>query len=387
MIPWSILSHSESGSEVVLHYLRETDHAWLRSLLDVYLRFAGRKQRELDEHLQAPLPVACSPLRLSQARCVLDKLCRSPGTPPVRPRAIRSAVFETAAADLPRQEVLRRVARRYKMTVPGVEEALFADLPAELRLAAPPPELTPGVLALHVNLAMVQSLLHRAHRVLLDLEGHARTVLGQARWLGLMCVVGPGDEGYRFRAELSGPMALFRRTRVYGRALAGLVPQLAWCNRFHLRAECELAGEPRWFRLQSGDPVLPAAAPARFDSRVEARFHEDFLRLAPDWDLIREPQPVQAGPHWLFPDFAIQHRRHVWRRWLLEIVGFWTPEYLRHKCDRLLRLRTAGQPRLLLAIDHDRQCGTGELPPELPIVWYRKRVDPAEVLRIIEAPP
>jgi predicted nuclease of restriction endonuclease-like RecB superfamily len=120
--------------------------------------------------------------------------------------------------------------------------------------------------------------------------------------------------------DLSGPLSLFRRTLLYGRALGGLVPQLAWCQSFRLQAVCALQGR---------------------SLVLEERFARDFRRTAPGWDVVHEPEPVAAGDALVFPDFALQHRLDPSRRWLLEIVGFWTPEYLARK---LASYRAAGLP-------------------------------------------
>lgn len=384
MIPWSLLDYADRAGELVPCFLGEADTLWLRALLDAYDRFVGHRRRALDEHLQAPLPVACDRRSLRRARHVLAGLWENEPMGPVVPRELREAVFTEASTSATRRDlVLARVARRLGVRPAAVEADLFADLPSERRLAARPAQLNPWELALRVNLAMAQSLLRRARRIRLDVEGHARTLVAQAKWCGLMCVAKPGRTNAHLTLEISGPMALFRRTLVYGRALAGLVPQLQWCDRFHLRADCEVDGEPRAFVLKSGDPIFPAAEPRRFDSKVEARFFDDFGRATPDWDLVREPEALVAGSSLIFPDFALQHRRHRWRRWLLEIVGFWTPDYLHRK---LSLLRQAGRRDLILCVDADGQCADPEALQGRRVVWYRRRVDPAGVLEIIDQP-
>lgn len=385
MIPWALLDCAERAGELVPCFLNDADAPWLRALLDAYERFVGRRRGDLEEHLQAPLPAVCPPRHLRRARHVLDRLWDTETASLVshRPRALREAVFCEAASGRPRDQVLRRVARRLSARPAEVERGLLADLPSERRLGQRPAGLHPRELALRVNLATAQSVLRRARRVRLDLEGHARALVSQARWGGLMVVARPGPSASQLTLELSGPLALFRRSLVYGRALAGLVPQLVWCERFDLRADCEVEGAVRTFVLRSGDPIFPAAEPKRFDSRLERRFHDDFLRLTADWDLIREPEPLVAGERLIFPDFALQHRRHRWRRWLLEIVGFWTPDYLQHK---LARLGQAGRRDLILCVDPERQCSPERAVGRDRVVWYRKKVDPADVLRIIERP-
>ena len=70
--------------------------------------------------------------------------------------------------------------------------------------------------------------------------------------------------------------------------------------------------------------------------------------------------------------------------WLLEIVGYYTERYLAHK---LAALREARIDRLILCIDAERNCGAGELPPHAAVIPFRRRIDPGDVLRILEAGP
>jgi predicted nuclease of restriction endonuclease-like RecB superfamily len=50
----------------------------------------------------------------------------------------------------------------------------------------------------------------------------------------------------------------------------------------------------------------------------------------------------------IFPDSALQHRSDPTRRWLLEIAGFWTLDYVTRK---LALYRSARLPSLILCID------------------------------------
>ena len=97
---------------------------------------------------------------------------------------------------------------------------------------------------------------------------------------------------------------------------------------------------------------------------------------------MREPEPVVAGDALVFPDFALQHRMDPSRRWLLEIVGFWTPSYLARK---LASYRAAGLSNLILCIDEERDCADGDLPPGTFVVRFRRRIDVGAVCRLIEA--
>ncbi len=76
-------------------------------------------------------------------------------------------------------------------------------------------------------------------------------------------------------------------------------------------------------------------------------------RIAPDWDVIREPEAVPAAGKLIFPDFLLRHRLDPARAWLVEIVGFWTPDYLSRK---LAGLRAARIPNLILCVDEERRA-------------------------------
>jgi predicted nuclease of restriction endonuclease-like RecB superfamily len=376
-------AHAPYGLEngqIVPRYLRADDRLWLRELIDEFQRFEGRPRRELLLRLAEPLAVEAPAGKLRAAVRVLDRIWEDRCQAPVRPRRLRSAVFEEAARTRDRSAVLARVGRKFGLAPAEVDELLFADVREERRLKAPREPLSPEELGLSANLALVQGLLRRASSAQIELYGNTRPVIRYARARGLLLSVRPHREGRAQRLEVSGPMVLFRRTRIYGDALAGLLPHLKCCHRFALTSFLRLPEGLARLVVRSGDPILPAAAPRPFDSGVEERFARDFARRATDWDVIHEPLPVAAAGTLIFPDFELRRRRDG-ESWLLEIVGFWTPEYLAAK---LARLRAAGLERLILLIDHDRNCEEGELPAGARVLRYRRRIDPRAVLAVID---
>ena len=360
-------------------FLGPQDHPWLGILMEEIDRFRGRPRRELEERLRAPLPCA-APLRKCRAATAnLLRLWRSVADPPVDPAAAREALF-TAAAEPgrpSRAQATEAAAARLGITGEALEAALFADLPGERIVRAP--ERIPSVhdAACRVNLAIAQALLFRASAVGIRAEGAMRPVVRQARLRGLLCTVWSGQTPL---LEVSGPFALFRRTLLYGRALGELLPFLARTAHFELVARCTLGGQEGELHLRSGDAIFPAEDPKTFDSKLEARFARDFKSAAPDWDLLREPEPVKAGGTLVFPDFLLRHRLEPTRQHLLEIVGFWTPEYVQKK---LAGLRAAGIHNLILAIDEERRCAEGDLPPSARVIWFRRRIDPKQVLELL----
>jgi predicted nuclease of restriction endonuclease-like RecB superfamily len=104
-------------------------------------------------------------------------------------------------------------------------------------------------------------------------------------------------------------------------------------------------------------------------------------RLAPDWHVLREPAAVPAQGTLLFPDFLLRHRLDPRRRFLVEIVGFWTPEYVSRK---LGTLRAARIENLILCVDDTRRCSEADFPGDARVVRFRRKVDASKLLPILE---
>ena len=384
MLRRSLLSFKSRDGVVIPDYLGPRDDPWLRALLDEYQRFEGRRFRELARRLAEPLSPDGPRRGKARAIAVLDRLCRPRRPPVARSRAIREALFAAAAerrAD-PAELIKIDVAAELGIEVADLERSLFADLPSERLVSPRRPPLTPAELALETNLALARALVARAHSVVIEIAGNARAVVRQARLRGLIAEVKrPATEAIDTIIEISGPLALFRKTIVYGRSLASLVPELAGCDRFRLVARCLIDEQLVPVEIRSGDPIFPSVEPRRFDSKLAERFLRDFSRVARDWDVVREPEPIEAGGRLIAADLALEHRRDRSRRWLLEIVGFWTREYLARKLEAF---RAAGVTNLILCVDAERSCDGLEPAGGARLVRYRRRIDPADILAIIE---
>jgi predicted nuclease of restriction endonuclease-like RecB superfamily len=333
----------------------------------------------------------CPVDKRAAAEHVLGRVCGTRVAATIDPSAVRLPVFRAAARLGDRDAALREVAGGFGLPPERLIDALFADLPENRVLGEPEEPLEPSRIALLCNRTIAQAVIRRATEVELEIEGNARAVFRQMGLRGLLCTPrGVAREGPSFR--ITGPLSLVRQTTRYGNALAGIVPLLPWCRRYSLEARCLLpqrggASDPGSapllrFRIGSADPILPAREPRRWDSRIESRFERDFTRVAADWEVVREPAPVAVDGGFVYPDFLLRPRAEADRSWLCEIVGFWTADYLRRKLRRLRRARLG---RLLLCIDRRLDCGGEPVPQGAPVVWFRERVDPREVLAAIEA--
>jgi predicted nuclease of restriction endonuclease-like RecB superfamily len=379
LIPETLCRYSVSKGFIYPAYLDERDYPWLASLIEVVEAHAGKPRRELHARLLEELPVSSPPGKRKLAAHVLKAITKGKTEVPLKPRKIRAAVFAAAGRTLDRPAALQSAASLLELTPEEVERFLFADLPGEKRVV--PTNLSVQSLARETNLRLAQAILFRASEVVIELSGHSRAIVRYARWRGLICSV--DQEGGNTRLVISGPFSLFRRTLLYGKALSELVPLLAHCHQFQLTATCVLKGQrPLSFRLTASDQVaFGPAPPSAFDSKVERAFAEDFRKLGTEWDLIREPEPLAVGNGLIFPDFSIQHRHDPKQRWLLEIIGFWTPEYLSRK---LIQLERAAISNLILCVDEKLGCAENAFLQRGRTIFFRRKIDPVPVLAILE---
>jgi predicted nuclease of restriction endonuclease-like RecB superfamily len=387
--------------------LTEKDHPWLRALVDEYERGVGSRQSDLISRLKEPLTTSAPKAKQRLAVDVLQQLTDSRAKADVPPREARWAAFTAAAENAaPRAEVLGVAAAQLGVDVAGLDAALFADLRSERAASPIPAGLSPERIALEANLRLVKSWMQRARSVRITAWGNTRALVRQARLHGLICNIRriastpndsspaapllhtgldalPEQRAEGIELEISGPLAHFHHTLIYGRALSALVPRALWCHTFELRAECETssANAVATLTVRSGDPLRIGRELPRYDSQLEERFAKEFRKAAVDWDVIREPRPVESLGSLIFPDFELVHRRDPSQRWLLEIVGFWTPKYLEEK---LRKLRAARLENVLLCIDQERGCTDAELPKDALIIRYKRRIDVQAVLALIQ---
>jgi hypothetical protein len=376
----------------VPRYLTEADTVWLEELLAECERYVGRRRGELEERLREPLVSTAPRDKVAVASGVLLREYRDRTESPVAPALIRAALFSARSREATNSAALERACQQLGLVPGQIEANLFADLPSERRLAALEHPLSSAELALRANHAIVAALLKKATEVRIEAEGNVRALVSATKLRGLLCNAEPLSAGERSGAEsvrlvVSGPYALFRHTLVYGRALVSLLPRVARCRRFVLQATCALANERDRssalveLTVKSGDPIVPAASGKTYDSKLEERFARDFGKLALDWEIVREPEAIAVDGAWIFPDFLLRHRRQPERQALLEIVGYWTPDYL----DKKLRtLEKAKLGRFILCIDRARNCTDSDLPNQARVIQFQRRVPAEQVLELLE---
>jgi predicted nuclease of restriction endonuclease-like RecB superfamily len=357
------------GDRVVPTWLTSRDEVWLRVLVDEAEAFAGRSADAADERVRdAVIPIAR--LHGAGARAVLGVWCierrrwKKRVASNVPPERIRRTVFGLAV-NRSRPEALEEASRELGLAPAEIEGSLFADREGARVLVLPSDPPTPAELVERYNLALAQALLMRSFEIVAEVRANARRVVGFAKLHGLMATFESLDEGTK--VTLSGPLALFHETMKYGRALAGFLPALAVTPAWSLSAQILLGGRRHELALDATAPLPRThALPASSDSAVERRLAVDLRRLASGWELAREDTVVRVGSRLFYPDFTLVSARG---RVLVEIVGYWTPQYLASKAEALRAVKVP------MVVCVDERHARGDLSPGPGVLAYRGRVD------------
>ncbi len=295
--------------------------------------------------------------------------------PPVDPVDLRAMLFALAAERGPvaqqpdllhptrRAEVVAAVAARLGLTVAEVEQSLYADL-LEEQILLDVSEWTPDALIARYNLELARGLLYWASELRLTVRGGYQDLFKYIKLFKLMhtiCPLDPADLSQGYQITLDGPISPFvNATLRYGRQMAKFLPGLMLCPAWSMEADIHSprrtnrpangVAQPLRYRLDSDSNKLRShyRASAEYDSRLEADFAKEFEKkfggAKRQWTLAREDEVVPVGDTVMIPDFSFTHVQDG-RRALVEIAGFWHPDYLQRKA---WKLRQAGRRDLIV---------------------------------------
>ena len=184
---------------------------------------------------------------------------------------------------------------------------------------------------------------------------------------------------------LDGPASLFRKSRKYGIRMANFLPALPHCNRWNVEAEIlvdEAADETRQLTLDHTTGLQTYySGGQRFDSDVERTLATKRERATTDWELVREDDVLDLGAEVILPDFAIEHPGG--RRAVLEVVGFWTSEYL---TEKLAKIRAADMDNLTLAVSGRLDCASEDFGAAAErVLWFKTGIHVYDIVDLAEA--
>lgn len=176
------------------------------------------------------------------------------------------------------------------------------------------------------------------------------------------------------KVNVTGPASLFKKTRKYGSSLAKLLPRIIKADNWELEAkiETEVGGEKRIYDFnldnERSDLFTEFKASESFDSQVERDFSQR-IRSVIDWEVTREPTILRAGNRVMVPDYSF---RKSDKEFYLEVVGFWTPEYLKKKIEKVKQVNT--EKDLILAVNEELNCSKQDFGSQNEVFFYDRKI-------------
>ncbi|MBA7538570.1 hypothetical protein ES705_30847 [subsurface metagenome] len=375
MLAKNLLLVEFRGSNVKPKYLHNIDQA--EQIISIFKENNGKKYKELKKEI-AKLERGRMDYKVFRALTdLIQRTCEFAPNTDLDVLEIRRSLFEKGFVvdEEKRDSIIKSIARDFGVSKEDIENAMFADLPKEQELKqinAPSPE----ELVRKYNLSLTQTLLFNATEMFFTVGENYQQIFRTINYLGLMYET----DGTEIR--VNGPVSLLKNTKKYGSSLAKLIPYITKSINWSIEAKIEMerGNEPRifTFNLNSGDNIpLPMneAKEIEFDSEVEEKFYKDLTLYASDWEIKREPTFIKAGNYVIIPDFGFYKNGMTI---FLEVVGFWTPEYIQKKIKKFNQTDT----KIIAAVNQNLKCSRADFPGE--VIFYKKHIPIKPVLDILK---
>jgi predicted nuclease of restriction endonuclease-like RecB superfamily len=358
-----------------------------KTIIETYTKGVGKKKYALKSVGEELEDKGCDFHLVRGLSLLLDRRSIFKCTSQTKPPELRRKLFQETGKTGPavnlkqRKTIIEKVASETKISVQELEESMYADLESELILQSFDP-ITPQELLEKYNLSLAQTLLFDSTELKFTVSGNWQNIFFKAKRLGLIY------EAYKlngFWVKIDGPASLFKLTRRYGTAIAKLLPAIIANHEWIVEAKIlwKFTNTIYDFKLESWkhSPLFGSQRIVEtFDSFVEEDFASRFKALNSEWQLKREPEPVITGQQVIIPDFSFEREGS---KLYMEVVGFWTKEYLQRKVAKLKKVRE----QILVVVDENLTCERlAKLDKQhgLNILYYRKEIPLAPVLRYLQ---
>jgi uncharacterized protein len=404
MLPSELLIYRQNGETVVPKKL-EIDDRVLEIASDritCFQEYIGKTQGELEQKL-AKMEGESPDYRIKRGFSHLLKSNFSTFeiVSPLDPPTLRQKVFIVAAKTptIPdyRSDTLETVASSLSTELnrtvsrSEIEKGLYADLQENRILTEFDPPI-PDSLIHRYNLSQVQGVFYRASNIVINAHrndpGEYKLLFRYLKLFQLMAYI-EGDSDTGFTITIDGPTSLFKASTRYGLALAKMIPALLHVTKWSLQAKLQqkdpYSGNVKTgrFTLESDRCHLVTHYPPgkAYDSMLEQSFVKNWAKANTEWRLEREVDLVPLPGSVMIPDFRLVHPDG--RDFLLEIVGYWRPEYLKKK---FYQVRNSDRHNLILAVSERLNLEkAGVNFTELPnrVIWFKDKLPAKAVLEVL----
>lgn len=405
MLPSDLLIYRQNGETVVPKRLSidERTLGLASDRIECFQAYLNQTQGELDAKL-AEMEGDSPDYRLKRglSHILKSSFATFEIVSPLEPQTLRQKVFAEAAKTQPipanRSPTLDAIAHnlstelKRKVSRTEIEKGLYADLQENRILTEFDPPI-PDTLIHRYNLSQVQGIFYRASNIVINAHrndpGEYKLLFRYLKLFQLMAYI-EGDSDTGFTITIDGPTSLFKASTRYGLSLAKMIPALLHVSKWSLQAKLQqkdpYSGSIKTgrFTLDSDRSYLVTHYPPGkpYDSMLEASFAKSWARAKTEWRLEREVDLVPLPGSVMIPDFRLVHPDG--RDFLLEIVGYWRPEYLKKK---FYQVRTSDVTNLILAVSERLNLEkAGVKFTDLPnrVIWFKNKLQAKAILEVLE---
>ncbi|MEA5497220.1 DUF790 family protein [Limnoraphis robusta Tam1] len=405
MLPSDLLSYRQLGETLIpLHLKIDSQNLDVANqVISCFQDSVNSTQGELNQRLSEF--EGDSPnyrIKRGLAHLLKSGFCTFEIISPLEPVELREQVFTLAAQTIPSPENTEKTLEKLALTLSQtlkrevvldeIRAGLYADL-QENKILTQFDTPTPEALLHRYNLSQVQGIFYRASDIQINAyrndPGEYKLLFRYLKLFQVMTYI-EGDAEHGFTLTLDGPTSLFKPSTRYGLALAKMIPALLHVTRWSLKATLQQRDpysrvlRTGYFSLNSDCDLVSHYPPGKpYDSLLEESFATRWKSLKTDWKLEREVDLIPLPGSVMIPDFRLVHPDG--RVFLLEIVGYWRPEYLQKK---FYQVRHSDCDNLVLAISERLNLEkAGVKLNNIParIVWFKDKLSPKSVLEVIES--
>ncbi|WP_100899032.1 DUF790 family protein [Nostoc flagelliforme] len=404
MLPTDLLMHRQNGEEIIPKRLKidQKTSELAIELINYFQSAVGKTQGVLERQL-TDFEGDSTDYRVKRGLAYILKssFCTFEVVSPLEPQMLRERVFSLAAKSVSSREstqvTLSKVADELtqelerEVLLEQVRNGLYADLSENKILTVFDAPTAPDLLNRY-NLSQVQGVFYKASQLVLNahrnVPGEYKLLFRYLKLFQLMAYI-EGDADHGFTITIDGPTSLFNPSTRYGLAIAKLIPALLHVTKWSLSSILKTrdAYTNTWktgrFTLNSECGLVSHYPPGKpYDSMLEASFADKWDALKSGWALEREVDLIPIPGSVMIPDFRLVHADG--RTFLLEIVGYWRPEYLQKKFSQV---RRAGRDDLILAISERlnlEKAGVKLNDVPARIVWFKDKLLPKAVLAVMD---
>ncbi|MEH2352767.1 DUF790 family protein [Nostoc sp.] len=404
MLPTDLLMHRQNGEEIIPKRLKidQKTSELATELINYFQSAVGKTQGVLERQL-TDFEGDSTDYRVKRGLAYILKssFCTFEVVSPLEPQMLRERVFSLAAKSVSSREstqvTLSKIADELtqelerEVLLEQVRNGLYADLSENKILTVFDAPTAPDLLNRY-NLSQVQGVFYKASQLVLNahrnVPGEYKLLFRYLKLFQLMAYI-EGDADHGFTITIDGPTSLFNPSTRYGLAIAKLIPALLHVTKWSLSSILQTrdAYTNSWktgrFTLNSECGLVSHYPPGKpYDSMLEASFADKWDALKSGWALEREVDLIPIPGSVMIPDFRLVHADG--RTFLLEIVGYWRPEYLQKKFSQV---RRAGRDDLILAISERlnlEKAGVKLNDVPARIVWFKDKLLPKAVLAVMD---